>query len=199
MNRRVALVAATNNLAVEMNAQEILRQFQPECLSKPLAVNVEKFFEGRLPKIAKVSTDYQKTSNGIFGWTSSEKMEAVIALDLIETSDNNRRRQGRATIVHESSHAIHHIPQFIKQKNILQSIHDNNHNSVRLFRQEDIPAYMNAEWQAWRWGKAFIMPLPIILELHKKGCSPFEMAEIFDVNPAFVKSRLGDLQRWGKI
>jgi hypothetical protein len=187
---------------LEKEALSLLASFQPEALTKPQAVNVEKFLEGRVTKLAGITTDYRKLSEGIMGWTCSESMQVVISIDLIETSITSERRRGRATIVHECDHALRHIPQFRKRHNVLKSIHDSNHGTIggmRLYRQSDIPSYLNPEWQSWRWGRSFIMPLPAISELFKKGTSELEMAEIFDVNLKFLQVRMQDVRKLLKI
>ena len=199
MSRNVAIVAPVNAMQIETEAQQILQSFQPGALVTPQAIQIEKFFEGRLPKMTGVITDYRDLSPGILGWTDSERMEVVVAANLVDSLILSERRRGRATIAHECDHAIRHIPQFRKRQNILKSIHDSNHSNFRMFRQEDIPAYLNPEWQSWRWAKAFLMPLPTVINLFRYGSEPYEMAEIFDVNPAFVKTRLADLTRMNKI
>lgn len=196
MSKRIVIVAPAGREQIENEAQQILKQYQPECLIKPTAVDVETFFECHLPKIAGVTADYRKVEPGIFGWTDSERMEVVISLDLIESESVVDRRRGRATIPHECDHAIRHIPQYRRKQQLLKSV---NNGSGLLYRQDEVKPYYNPEWQSWWWAKAFMMPLHIVQGLFNQGYSAYDMAEIFDLNPAFVKIRIEDLKRWGKI
>lgn len=200
MSKRIFIVAPIGREQLEIEAQNQLREFQPECLVKPTAVDAETFFECELPKIANVFADYREIPDGIFGWSDSERMEVIVSIDLIESDSLVDRRRGRATIPHECYHAIKHIPQYRRKQQLLKSINNGKDLLFRQeYRQEEIKPYYNPEWQSWWWAKAFMMPLHIVQQLFNQGYTAYDMAEIFDLNPAFVKIRIEDLKRWGKI
>lgn len=198
MGKRIVIVEAVSREQLEFEAQQMLKRVQPECLTKALAVNIEDFYENHLPEIADVTSDYQKLDDGLLGLTNPHTKSVIVSTDLVDSDLLQERRRGRATIAHESDHAIRHISQYRRVVGYMNSINCSP-NGLILHRQEDIKPFYNPEWQSWWWAKAFLMPLPIFLRLYKSGCSEYELAEIFDVNPAFVRTRINDLKRWGKI
>ena len=65
---------------------------------------------------------------------------------------------------------------------------------MRLCREEEIPLYMNPEWQAWSFAGAILMPATEVQKSLTKGYNISDLSERFRVNPAFVKSRLRKLK-----
>jgi hypothetical protein len=86
---------------------------------------------------------------------------------------------------------------------MLKFLHDES-VSQQMYRQEDLQAYENPEWQAWRFAGALLMPECCIRAAVNSKWSVQMMSRGFDVNPAFVKVRLNNLKipdnvrgRWG--
>ncbi len=62
-------------------------------------------------------------------------------------------------------------------------------------KRSDIPAYRDPEWQAWEQAGALLMPKPCIEKLMAEGASIYEISNIFNVNPTFVKGRMKKLKK----
>lgn len=139
--------------------------------------------------------DYRRDlPSGIYGYTDSDRMESVISSDLLDAPSESQMRYARSTIAHESGHALIHVPEFRRKKASLRSIHDKEHISLRLHRQADVKVFMNPEWQAWRFAGALLMPAPTFRAAIREGLDEFDLSELFNVNPAFVRSRLRALK-----
>ncbi|MBU2430669.1 MAG: ImmA/IrrE family metallo-endopeptidase, partial [Proteobacteria bacterium] len=92
-------------------------------------------------------------------------------------------------IAHEGYHAMVHIPEFRKKRAVLKSINDEQHASLCLYRQEDVPIYMNPEWQAFRFAGALLMPEEPFKASIRNGYGVRDLADLFQANPANVCSR----------
>jgi hypothetical protein len=194
MKSPVPIAAPMSGAEIEALAQKIINRYQPEIVGRIKTFDIERFFELDLEPLTGVRTDYRELPYGIHGFTDIDAREVVIDLKLVE--DPFKYRFFRSTTSHESAHAILHVDQFRKQKAKLRFVHDKEHYNPKLtlYHQERIPAYQNPEWQAWRLGKALLMPVSNVRRALAGGLKRLDLAEAFDVNPAFVDSRLRDLK-----
>lgn len=199
MNRKVVIASPRSGAQIDLQMQNIVRKFQPDALSVPMSFDIESFFEFHLEEISGVVSAYRELPLGVDGYTDSDTMESVVSTDLIDTDDLVTRRRGRSTIAHESVHAIIHVPEFRAKKSWLRSLHEAKNDNLRLFRQEQVEMFRNPEWQAWRGAKGLLMPIASVYQAANKGYKLTELAEIYDVNPAFIKSRFKELGLLGKI
>jgi hypothetical protein len=199
MNRKVVIANPRSGAQLDLEMQNIVREFQPEVLSRPMPLDIERFFEFRLVEVTGVNSAYRELPLGVDGYTDSDVMESVVSSELIDTDDLVTRRRGRSTIAHECVHAIVHVPEFRAKKARLRSLHEKKNDNLRFFRQEQVETYMNPEWQAWRGAKGLLMPISSVFQAVNKGHRLTELAEIYDVNPAFVKSRVKELGLLEKI
>ena len=143
-------------------------------MKKPSAFDIERFFECELEGITGVNPDYKELANGVYGYTDSESMECVISLDLIE--DKYQSFFCRSTMGHETAHAIMHVSEIRKRKELIRFIHDKDHE-VRLFRETEIPVYRNPEWQAWRFSGALFMPEETIRMAIEEGYNVMDISQ----------------------
>ncbi len=60
-------------------------------------------------------------------------------------------------------------------------------------------AYVNPEWQAWRFAGALLMPACCVRAAVDAGWTKKMMSRAFDVNPAFIDVRLHDLKVVKKV
>src|SRR5437588_420498 len=90
-------------------------------------------------------------------------------------------------------HACRHVNQFRKRKEVLRFTHDCQDVSLRMYREDEIPAYMNPEWQAWRFAKALLMPEKTFRMAHATGMNIQKLAATFGVSVDFARQRLRDL------
>jgi len=192
LSRKVVIANPRSGAEIDDFALRIIREFQPKVLEEPSPFDIEDFFEFDVEKISGVRPDYKELPVGIHGYTDSDAMETVISSDLMD--DPCQKYFRRSTTAHEIGHALIHVYEFRQKKAILKSIHDKQHVSLQLLREADIPVYRNPEWQAWRFAGALLMPAPTIKPAFDEGLSVKALSTLFQVNPAFVKSRLRALK-----
>ncbi len=187
MARKIIVADPRRGLDIDASANMINRRFQPETLTRPTPFDVEEFFEFDLEQISGVKPDYRELPYGIYGITDSDKMICVISSELME--DHFQAKFARSTIAHEIGHVMTHVPEFRRKKAILRSIHDGDHMTLRLHREENVPVYQNPEWQAWRYAGALLMPEHAFRVAVRDGADEWSLAEIFQVNRPFVQAR----------
>ncbi len=192
MSRKLIPASPMSGAALDEKAYELVRRYHPAALEEPSAFDVEALFEIDLEDLTGVKPDYRDLSPGIHGLTDSEKLECIISRDLAE--DPAQLFFCRSTTAHECCHAIQHVGQFRQKRAVLRSIHDSDHVSLRLYREDAIPLYMNPEWQAWRMAGALLMPAKAIANALERGYGISDMANIFQVNKPFVLARLRALK-----
>ena len=177
-----------SKLDIEAITQKIVREFQPQALRTPQSFRIETFFETELEQITEVKVDYRELPISVYGYTDIERMESVIDSRLMESEAISDVRFVRSTIGHETGHVIMHVPEFRLHKAIKKLVNDDT--SLKFYREQDIVIYRNPEWQAWWFAKCLLMPSPAVRLAVDEGFSIYEMSELFNVNPAFVRSRL---------
>jgi len=185
--RKIVAANPRSGRDIDASANRININFQPITLKQPAPFNVESFFEFDLENISGVKPDYGNLPYGIYGITDSEKMTCVISSEMMD--DPFQMKFARSTIAHEIAHVLTHVPEFRKKRAILRSIHDNDHMSLRLHREENVPIYRNPEWQAWRYAGALLMPESTFRTAVKDGANEGDLSELFQVNRAFVRTR----------
>jgi Zn-dependent peptidase ImmA (M78 family) len=191
LSRKVVPAQPRSKAQIEAFALIVLRTYQPKALEEPAPFDIERFFECELESLTGITTDYRELPPGVHGYTDSEQKESVISSDLMD--DPRQLEFSRSTMAHETGHALYHVREFRQKKAHYKSIHDKKHFSFRMYRETEIPAYKNPEWQAWRFAGAILMPAPIIKAAVKEGHGLRAMAKMFCVNPAFVRTRLKGL------
>ncbi|MEW6667628.1 MAG: ImmA/IrrE family metallo-endopeptidase [Thermodesulfobacteriota bacterium] len=188
MAGRVPLANPRSGDHLERMALKVIQGSQPHLLKEAAPFDIEEFFEFDVEDICGVRIDYRSDlPDGVYGYTDSEERLTVISSELME--DPRQRRFCRSTMAHEAGHALIHVPEFRLKKAFLRSIHDEKHVSLRLYREAEIKPYMNPEWQAWRFAGALMMPARPFTDAVLKGCDVGRLADLFQVNPAFVKAR----------
>lgn len=185
--RRLVPASPRSKADIESFALSIIRACQPGVLSNREKFDIERFFDCYLEKLTHVSTDYQKLNDEIYGYTDSEKMVCVISSDLAD--DPRQENFYRSTMAHEVGHAVMHVRDYRRMKEILRSVHEKDHE-LRMFREKDIVLYRNPEWQAWRFAGAILMPGPAFKSAVCEGSNVNDLSQRFGVNPKFVQSRL---------
>ncbi len=189
MSSMVPIANPKSGAGIDLEAQRLIAKIQPDALNTPSSFDIESFFDVDFQRLTGINPDYRQLPHGIHGFTDSDKMECVISAELMDSNVKRDVYFARSTMAHEVSHAIIHVPEFRLKKALLRSIHDDNHANLKMYRQGDIPIYKNPEWQAWRHAGALLMPESTFRKLVAEGANAREMADIFEVNPAFVKTR----------
>lgn len=192
MSRRVVIANPRSGAKIDQIAIRIIKKFQPEILNEPAAFDIESFFELDLEAISDVKPYYSDLPPGIYGYTDSDLKESVISSDLMDNW--TQRKFCRSTMAHEIGHVLIHVPEFRLKKALLRSIHDKKHVSLRLHREADVEIFRNPEWQAWRFAGALLMPEPTFKTAIMDGLDEQELSRQFQVNPAFIRTRLRALK-----
>lgn len=189
------LIPAQGRSGQEIDAAALgfLRDFQPEAIQEPQAVDVERLFEFGLPDLG-IEPDYRPLDeHGIQGFTDSENMVCVVASELAE--DASATLYFRSTVAHEIGHAVLHVPEYRQRRQKILSVQPNSSAILHRWPDNNIPIYRNPEWQAHRFAGGLLMPEPAIIQAKLLGHSEIRaLAELFEVNPAFVRSRLRGLR-----
>ncbi|HKU75688.1 MAG TPA: ImmA/IrrE family metallo-endopeptidase [Pyrinomonadaceae bacterium] len=191
MARSVVRASPTSGNQLDHQALAIVRNYQPWVLENPSRFDVERFFENDLVSITGVNFDYRPLRYDVLGYTDSDEMVSVVSASLAEEESN----LFRATVAHEIGHAILHVPQFRRKKQLLRFVdNDDMDVGLRMYREDEIPLYENPEWQAWRFAKALLMPVPAVVKACQLNYSIEEMSIDFGVSVKFTRSRLKELK-----
>lgn len=184
---------------IEFTTEKVLKDFCPEALDDLIPLDIETLFEQYLPKRFGVSTGYEDLAFGIHGYTEPNKPRSAVAVQLVDSDDIATIRFGRSTIGHETGHAVLHARQFRLKNLELKFLHDSTHTRPKLFRQEDLKAYENPEWQAWEFCKSLFLPALHIYRAVENNLSIRQIADRVNLNPAFVEVRLKNLSLSKKV
>jgi hypothetical protein len=192
MSRKVVRASSRSGAQIESAALNIVRRFQPEALSRPQPFDVERFFENHLEALTGVRGEYQELLAPIHGYTDSD--QSVSAVSSFLADDPRKLHFFRATVAHEIGHAVQHVDEFRRRKELLRLTHDTEDVSLKMWRKDEIPAYQDPEWQAWRFAKALLMPAATVQMALEADMSHYQMSLTFQVSVPFVRSRLKDLK-----
>lgn len=195
MPHSVTLVRARSAKEIDEIAFRLVVAFQPDAVKTITTFDVERFFDCELESQTGMEPVYRPLGGGgVDGYTDSAEMKCVICSDLANYGkEDTQRRRLRATLAHEIGHCVLHVAEARQARTTLKFLHDDSATS-QMFRQEDIHAYENPEWQAWRFAGALLMPECCIRLAVGSKWSVQMMSRGFDVNPAFVKVRLDNLK-----
>lgn len=194
LNSKVPIVPARSRKKL----QEMANQFRQKWSQYPDRsgpVEVDYFFEIILPKQYGITTDYDDLSKygaglEILGFTDAAMKTSYVSSSLLDATGVAESRRFRATTGHEIGHCVVHVPYLCKFSSVARS------DGVGLFRasRSDIPAYHDPEWQAWEFCDELLMPTQHLMALICKGATTADLAEEFDVNPAYIRTRLSKLK-----
>ncbi len=184
---------------IEKAAQQVLSDFAPGSITSLKMLDIEKMFEQYIPRRFGVETVYEELSSGIHGYTDPVGLKSSVAVNLIDSKDLPTVRFGRSTIGHEIGHVALHVFQFRRRKGDAKFLHNDEHFSAFLFRKDEVAVYENPEFQAWEFCKSIFMPRIAVENAVDEGCSVRDIAEIINLNPAFVESRLRNLRMLGRV
>lgn len=190
---RLIPARARSGLEIDRFAQRVLQKFQPTAIVDPQVVNVETIFELGLPPL-KIEPDYQHLSRrGIQGFTDSKNMVCVVSAELAD--DLNASAYFRSTVAHELGHAMLHVPEFRRRSQTIVSEQATNEAILHRLPDTLIPVYRNPEWQAHRFAGGLLMPEPAVRKaILANRCDFSVLSKVFEVTPAFVRSRLKGLK-----
>jgi hypothetical protein len=173
-------------------AEAVIRKFQPEVLAGEVQFDIERFAEIDLEDAYGFTYHVSdELPHEIFGVTNCIERKVWINAELTES---NNMRLLRSTAAHETAHCIIHAPQIERAGALKIFRQTKTDDSPKLYRKDDVPVFKNPEWQAHRFAGALLMPAGPVVQLARTGAGVLDMAEQFNVHPAFVKSRLRALK-----
>jgi hypothetical protein len=194
MSHSVTLVRPRSAREIDDLALGLITTFQPTALKSVSRFDMERFFDCELESLTGVEPVYRPLGKGLDGYTDSEEMKCVICTELMDDSSSDMaRRRLRATQAHEAGHCFLHVEDARHVRTKLKFLHDAS-AALELHRQENLRAYENPEWQAWRFAGALLMPECCVRLAVDNNWSIQMMSRGFDVNPAFIKVRLAALK-----
>lgn len=161
--------------------------------------DILKFFECELPDYMAVKfgikgfqtgvrdLDSFLNRTGLEGYTSAPGNYSYIHQALYDDQSIYAQRRLRSTVGHETFHSIGHVPH------VKDFISANGMPSAEYYREaKELPAYMNPDVQSDVFSGCVLMPRKELQRLNREGKleNVSYLAERFNVNPAFVRSRL---------
>lgn len=191
MARRVVRAKPTSGKQLDGHALFLVRKYQPSVLSVPSPFDIERFFENDLEPLTGVQFDYRELRYNVMGYTDSDEMVSVVSTRLAD--DPSTIKLFRATVAHETAHAILHALQFRTRREFLKFVNSEDDAGLRMYREDQIPLYENPEWQAWRFAKGLLMPASTVTMAIEQAYTLEDMSAAFGVSTKFVRSRLKEL------
>lgn len=178
---------------IESIATSVILSYQPEVLKGSIPFDVHRFVDIRLEDITGIEPVYSdELPPEIFGITDSAEKKMIIQAEIAE--DPLNEKFFRSTLAHETGHCFLHVTQ-LQGIDKVQIFKQGKGEGIHLYRKNDaIPLYCNPEWQAWRFAGALLVPETPLKKMIADGICLTEIAEVFNVNMAFLRSRLKALK-----
>jgi len=191
---QIPRVAPRTIAEIESLAEAVVRQYQPSALEQLIPFDVEGFFECELESLTGISTDVRVLPKGLDGYTDPGMRVCVISSLLYDNADDIvKYRRLRSTIAHEIGHCLLHVPN-ASERNELKGRFENDGNyPIERYDPQDLRAFENPEWQAWRFASALLMPEVCFRRAVRVGWKMSTIQNAFEVNPSFVESRKNQL------
>ncbi len=191
--KKVTVVPGLRRRDIEKMVIDVLKEIQPRALEGKEPVDIEYFYECIIPEQHEVRTGYTDLSNlgaGIIGYTDSVNRISIVDKTLSDATHKPGLRRFRTTVAHESFHCIHHVPIL----SYFRAVSKEETNILYRVEKSQIKTYQDPEWQAWEFARSCLMPRHLVVKGYERGFSDKDFAEMFDVNPAFVRTRLKTLK-----
>lgn len=189
----MTLFPGMSGAQIEQIAVRILRQKQPEVLEGVGAFDVERMVDLDLETDTGIDPDYTyELPEGVYGLTNTYEDKMYINAALSDNPYNERFL--RSTLAHEVGHCVIHVPTVRRQRAVRIFRQTKDDMKINLYRKDNIPIYMNPEWQAWHFAGALLMPRSAVEVFFREGASVHDMGDHFRVNGAFVRYRLRALK-----
>lgn len=183
----------------ERLGEAVLEEFEPTALQRPMSLDLGEWVERLLPaRGINIYPADDATMPDMEGFTDpddcTENRSTIVLREslwdalLYQGSAANR---AKATVLHELGHVILHIPFLLRSRQAVLL----GASVLRRAAWGQVPAFRNAEWQAWAFAGSVAMPRRTILMLD--SINPGEVARVYGVSDAFAASHLKRLKLWG--
>src|ERR1044072_6669461 len=192
----VTRVRPRSGQEIEEGALDLIKRFQKEVLETPSSFDVELFFDSELEDDTGIRPVFSELLPAkIGGVTDSLEMTCSVSKQLFEQRHRlTIERLLRSTIAHEIGHCYLHVPDAIANREMEQIFKGKASESFKRYQPEDLKLYENSEWQAWRFASALLMPEALFRRAVDANWSIRTIQNAFEVNPAFVRTRLKELK-----
>lgn len=187
-SEHVCIVPPMSREAIAGKAKTILQLVQKDVLREAQPTDIENIFDNYLPSIG-ITTGYTDLSGyNAEGYTDATHKTSFVDSALADYQDIITERRFRSTVAHETGHVILHVP--------ISSLYKSFQEKGMGFKRsrKDLKPFEDPEWQAWELSKQLLMPTrPLIYLLDNYHMDVKELAEIYNVNEKFVRTRLRNL------
>lgn len=194
--------------AILSHAEAVVGRLQPQALLSPQPVRLDRLVAPGLylahtgfgtSMVSVYDTDDEDDLAECEGFTDFNhgpgRIDIVIASKFMDDFEagGSRANRARSTLGHELGHADLHAPTIWRR----MRSHSRRLRLARPRPRSEVKPYQQPEWQAWSYSGGLLMPLPALKKC--LGCSPFELAEIFQVSPDFANRHTTKLRRNGLL
>jgi hypothetical protein len=172
---------------IESLGNVLLETLSPETLARPGELNLAMLIEEVLPKYDIHVYPAGPEELGDLEAATDPEGDAEVYILLAENlwddfyQGGKKANRARATIAHEVSHAVIHVP-------VVRGRLKSPHKDLLLARikRANLRPYKDPEWQAWALAGCLLMPRRTIELLEDQ--SVFNIAETYGVSPDFARS-----------
>lgn len=198
LDEEVPPVNPLSTAALEEVGRCFLEQLAPGTLTGPQALDVLSLVDLILPKFGiHVYPATRAELGDRDGATDPGGEEEVTILvseeewDALEGSAP-RSHHARTTVCHEIGHAILHVP--VLRRRLLLT------DALARIKRQQLPAYMDPEWQAWTFAGAILMPSMTLRMLQSKGgrLVPEVVGAVYEVSSSMAARHLRRL-KWPSL
>lgn len=190
---KVTVVPATSRKRIWLHTMEIQQRYYPDVLRKPQPFPIDDFYEYVM--IEDFGIDVGPSDDLVHdeGLTrpsnKNERPECLLRRDVWELLHQGNGR-ARFTAAHECGHGIMHTP-YLKA-------HLARGTQPEMRRREEIPRYLDPEWQAFEFAGSLLMPTSAVVAfVNRYGADVEGMTKAFMVSYSAAETRLGILHRVG--
>jgi Zn-dependent peptidase ImmA (M78 family) len=174
-------------------AENIIKHLQPGVINGKEAFDIDRFIEV-IEDVMEIDFDFtNELPPGVHGCTSTIDNKVLILSDLADDPFN--KKYFRSTVAHEIGHVILHLPllrKLCKDKTFIQKKEESK--DFNLYSSKKLKPYEDPEWQAWEFAGSILMPRAALVKIITPGISFGSIADFFNVNEIFLKSRLRKLK-----
>lgn len=177
--------------------EAILSIYQPEALEGPTCLDTGSWIERRLPPTGvHVYPRDDAEMPDMEGYTDADECTHDERIIVIRESywdeafaGGRRAHRAKSTVFHELGHAILHIPYLLRRRAAAKAPGE---LALRRAAWREVPAFKNAEWQAWAIAGSVAMPRRTLAMLPRVTVEI--VAEVYGVSHSFARSHLKRLK-----
>jgi len=189
----VIMMPAMSMAMIEEMGEAVLNQLSPEALQHPGALDVLNLVDFILPKyrinVYPADPADLQQEEGLTNPEGDGEVEILIRDEYWQQLEVGGRRanRARATVLHELSHAVLHVPVIRRRRR-----EPNSEVLLRRVPAGSIKTFRNPEWQAWALAGCLAMPRRTLAMLD--DASPSNVAGTYEMSEDFARGHLRRLK-----